>query len=118
MGLLSNIGNWFKHFFNTVKTDLETFASHAWTLLEPFIQAFFTEAEKEIIATLQTLALTAIQQVASQGMPTDKAKQDAFAQIMSDAVKAQGIQLTDSMTNWLREQALVIYKDWQAKQSA
>ena len=67
MGLLSNIGNWFKHFFNTVKTDLETFASHAWTLLEPFIQAFFTEAEKEIIATLQTLALTAIQQVASQG---------------------------------------------------
>jgi hypothetical protein len=114
MGLLANIGTWFSHFFKTLKQNLETFGQHAWTLLEPFITAFFSEAEKEIIASLQSLALTAVSQIATQGLPDSNAKRAAFSATMQAAAQAQGKTLTSQMENWLRENALAMYNAYSA----
>ena len=98
--------------------DLGTFAKHAWTVAEPFVQQFFSEAEQAILSSLQILAVTAIQQVASQGLPTTEAKQQAFSKIMQDAAKTQGLTLTNELEDDIRQMALRIYNAYTASTPA
>ena len=110
MGFLGNIITWVKSIFTTIGTTLKSFADRAWDAFQPFMDAVFTEAKKEIIESLQDIAIVAIQQVMAQGLLTDKAKQKAFADILQKAAKDEGLELKDSMLNFLRETALTIYK--------
>jgi hypothetical protein len=107
MGLIS----WFKSLFDKVGK----FIKKAWNLASPFLKEVLSESANLALKALQDLAITAVQQVASQGLPTDEAKQKAFADYMKKAVKEKGIELKDSELNLLRETAVAIYKKAQGK---
>jgi hypothetical protein len=106
MGLIASIGNWFKSLFNKVGA----FIAKCWNLASPFLKEMLSASAKNALAVLQTLAIQAVEYVAGQGLPTDEAKQKAFADYMKTALKKKGLELKDSELNLLRETALAIWK--------
>lgn len=100
------IGDLFKALFNRARA----FISRAWALAKPFLGQILSETANNIIASLQDLAVEAVSYVATQGLPTDEAKQKAFATYMAEKAKDQVGKLSTSQLNLLREMALAIYK--------
>lgn len=80
-----------------------------WKLAEPFLQQVLSQTAQSVWASLQALAIEAVKYVETQGLPTDKAKQDAFLAYMQGKAKEQVTVLKDSEINLLRETALAIY---------
>ncbi len=83
--------------------------SKLWTLAEPFLQQVLSQTAQSVWGSLQALAIEAVQYVETQGLPTDKAKQDAFLAYMAGKAKDQVATLKASEINLLRETALAIY---------
>jgi len=106
MGFFSAIGNFFKSLFNKAGALI----SRLWTLAKPFLQEVLSETASNIFESLKSLAVEAVGYVASQGLPTDQAKQDAFVAYMTTKAKDQVSVLKTSEINLLRETALAIYK--------
>lgn len=105
MSIFKNIWSWItggaKH--------LGDLAGKLWTLAEPFLKQILSETAQSVWSSLQTLAVEAVQYVATQGLPTDQAKQDAFVAYMTSKAKDQVAVLKTSEINLLRETALAIY---------
>ncbi len=106
MFLLSAIGN----FFHALADKVGAFISKMWTIAQPFLKEVLSKSAQNALSALQDLAIAAVQQIASQGLPTDEAKQKAFADYMKAAAIQKGIELKDSEINLLRETALAIWK--------
>jgi len=111
-----NIISWFKSWVSTEAKTFEDYAQHAWSLLEPFIMGALQHLGQDEIAALKDIALTAVQTVEAQGLPTSIAKAEAWAAIVGAEAVKQEIQVGEDMLNWLRENALQILKSWQATQ--
>lgn len=112
-----NIITWFKNWVSTEERTFEDYAQHAWSLLEPFIMGALQHLGTDEIAALKDIALTAVQTVEAQGLPTSIAKAEAWAAIVGAEAIKQEIQVGEDMLNWLRENALQILKSWQATQT-
>lgn len=106
MGLFSAIGSFFKNLFGKAGSLIQKY----WELAKPFLQEFLSQSANMALTALQALAIQAVQQIASQGLPTDEAKQKAFAEYMKQALKDKGLTLKDAELNLLRETALAIWK--------
>ena len=106
MGMFSAIGNFFKGLFNKVGATI----TKMWKLAEPFLQEVLSQTAQSVWASLQSLAVEAVQYVGTQGLPTDQAKQDAFVAYMTEKAKDQVTVLKASEINLLRETAVAIYK--------
>lgn len=85
-------------------------AANLWILAKPFLQEVLSQTAQSVWASLQALAIDAVQYVEQQGLPTDQAKQDAFAAYMASKAKDQVAALKTSELNLLRETALAIYQ--------
>lgn len=109
-----NIIAWFKSWVSTEVKTFEDYAQHAWSLLEPFIMGALGHLGQDEIAALKDIAMTAIQTVEQQGLPTSAAKAEAWAVIVGAEAVKQEIAVGADMLNWLRENALQVYKSWQA----
>lgn len=106
MGILGSIKNWFISLFSKAKSLI----AKAWDLATPFLKQILSTTASNVISSLQTLAVEAVAYVASQGLPTDEEKQDAFVAYMKEKAEAQVSSLKTSELNLLREIALAIYK--------
>ncbi len=82
MGILSFFSNMFKKAHDKI--------AGAWKILQPVLVQVFQAELGVAVAGLRDLALQAIAQVATQGLPTDDAKRKAFCDYMKDALKKQG----------------------------
>ena len=102
MGIIT----WFKSLFNKVGASIKKI----WTLASPFLNEVLSESAKNVWSGLQDLAIEAVKQIATQGLPNDEAKQKAFKDYMAQAAKDELSQLKDSEINLLRETAVAIYK--------
>ena len=102
MSIFSAISNFFKGLFDKVKK--------LWGVVKPFLQEIFNQSTQAVLASLQTLAIEAVQYVAAQGLPNDQAKQEAFKAYMLDKAKEQVNLLKDWQLNLLREIAVAIWK--------
>ncbi len=102
MGLRS----WFKSLFDKVGA----FIKKAWKLANPFLQEVLSRTAQEIWKSSQDLFITAVEYVATQGLPTDEDKQKAFKDYMAQNAKDELNQLKASELNLLREMALAIWK--------
>jgi len=111
MGLFATIKNWFQGLLD--KTG--AFISKMWTLAQPFLKEMLNQTAQTALKALQELAIQAVKQISTQGLPTDEAKQKAFAEYMKNAVKDKGIELKDFEINLLRETAVAIWKQAQEK---
>ena len=109
MGFWANVGNFFKSMFNKAGA----FISKMWTLAKPFIQEALSETAQLVWSKSQSLLVEAISYVASQGLPTDEAKREAFKTYMKEKSEVAIDELKDSELNLLREMALAIYKKTQ-----
>jgi phage-related protein len=109
MGIMANIGNFFKNMFSKVGN----FISKMWTLAKPFIQEALSKTAQEVWSKSQSLLIDAVAYVASQGLSTDEAKQEAFKTYMKEKSEVAIDELKDSELNLLREMALAIYKKTQ-----
>ena len=106
MGLIAWIKSWFSKAASIVKK--------LWTLAEPFLKELLSASAKAAFDSLKSLAVEAVTYVATQGLPTDEAKQDAFVAYMTSKAKETVSALSTSELNLLRETALAIYKASQA----
>lgn len=113
----ANIIAWFRSWVSTEARTFEEYAQHAWSLLEPFILGALGHLGQDEIAALKDIALTAIQTVEAQGLPTSIAKAEAWAIIVGAEAVKQEIQVGEDMMNWLRENALQVYNSWIATQT-
>lgn len=102
MGLIA----WFKSLFSNIGKII----NKAWNLVNPFLKEVLSATASKVIESLQGLAIEAVKYVATQGLPTDEAKQKAFKDYMANAAKDQVSQLKDYEINLLRETAYAIYK--------
>lgn len=102
MGLIK----WFKSLFDKIGTVIKK----AWNLASPFLNEVLSETAQNIWKSSQDLFIAGIQYVATQGLPTDESKQNAFKDYMTKAAKEKVVQLKGSELNLLREMALAIYK--------
>jgi len=102
MGLIS----WFKGLFNRTGALI----LKMWNLAEPFLKELLSASANAAFNSLKALAIEAAGYVATQGLPSDKAKQDAFKAYMVNKAKDQVAVLKDSEINLLRETAVAIYK--------
>lgn len=102
MGLIS----WFKSLFDKAKATV----SRLWDLAKPFLQEALSATSAAVFASLKSLAVEAVGYVAGQGLPTDKAKQDAFKAYMVSKAKDEVGALKDYEINLLRETAVAIWK--------
>jgi len=109
MGIMANISNFFKSFFNKAGA----FIGKMWTLAKPFIQEALSATAQAVWEKSQGLLVDAVAYVAAQGLPTDKAKQEAFKNYMQEKSEIAISDLKDSELNLLREMALAIYKKTQ-----
>ena len=105
MGLI----NWFKGLFSNVGSKIRKM----WNLAQPFLKELLSASANAAFDSLKSLAIEAATYVATQGLPTDKAKQDAFKTYMVDKAKDEVAVLKDSEINLLRETAVAIYKKTQ-----
>lgn len=112
-----NIITWFRTWVSTEEKTFEEYAQHAWSLLEPFIVGALQHLGQDEIAALKDIALTAIQTVENQGLPTSISKVEAWAAIVTAEAVKQEIEVGADMLNWLRENALQVFKSWQATQT-
>lgn len=115
--LWKNIVAWFKNWVSADVRTFEEYAQHAWSLLEPFIMGALQHLGQDEIAALKDIALTAVQDVEAQGLPTSIAKAEAWAAIVVVEATKQEIIVGADMLNWLRENALQVLKSWQATQT-
>jgi hypothetical protein len=106
MGIFSAIGNWFMGIIDKVKALI----SKLWGLAKPFLREVLSRAAQMAWETLKDLLIEAAQYVATQGLPTDEAKQKAFKDYMILKAKDEVEQLKDSEFNMLREMAVAIVK--------
>ena len=106
MGLMANI----KYFFIGLFDKTGAAIKKLWTLAKPFLQEVLRESAQRAFESLQTLAIEAVKYVLTQGLPSDKAKQDAFKDYMVGKAKDQVDLLKDYEINLLRETALAIVK--------
>lgn len=113
----NNIITWFRSWVVKEVRTFEEYAQHAWSLLEPFIVGALQHLGQDEIAALKNIALTAVQTVESKGLPTSIAKIEAWAAIVGAEVVKQELKVGADMLNWLRENALQIFKSWQATQT-
>lgn len=113
----ANIIAWFRNWVSTEERTFEEYAQHAWSLLEPFIVGALQHLGQDEISALKDIALTAVQTVESQGLPTSIAKVEAWAVIVGAEAVKQEIEVGADMLNWLRENALQVFKSWQATQT-
>lgn len=102
MGIFTGIGNFFKGLFSRV--------TKLWDIAKPFLKEVLSRSAQAALTSLQSLAIDAAQYVARQGLPDDKAKQDAFKAYMISKAKDQVDILKDSEFNLLRETAVAIVK--------
>lgn len=100
------LGSWIKRLFSK----LGSFIKKAWNLAQPFIKEVLSKTAQQVWATSQGLLIEAVQYVATQGLPTDKAKQEAFKEYMKNKSGLAIEELKDSELNLLREMALAIWK--------
>lgn len=115
--LWKNIVAWFRSWVSADVRTFEDYAQHAWSLLEPFIMGALQHLGQDEIAALKDIALTAVQEVESQELPTSIAKVEAWAAIVVAEATKQEIIVGADMLNWLRENALQVLKSWQATQT-
>ena len=106
MGVFSKIGDFFKSVFGKAKT----FIKKAWELATPFFKEILRASTAAAFESLKELAIEAVKQIATQGLPTDDAKRKAFADYMKVATEKEGIELKDYELNLLRETAYAIWK--------
>lgn len=81
-----------------------------WIIAKPFLEQVLSQTASNALSSLQALAIAAVSQIASQGLPTNDAQRKAFEDYMKAQTQAQGIILKDSELNLLRETALAIFK--------
>ena len=81
-----------------------------WNLAKPFLQEALSKTAAAAWEALQELAIEAVKYVASQGLPTDQAKRDAFQAYMTSKAKDQVAVLKGYEFNLLRETAVAIWK--------
>lgn len=102
MWLFTGIKNFFIGLFDKIKK--------LWNVAQPFLQEVLSKTASAGLSSLQALAIEAVQYVATQGLPTDTAKQDAFKAYMANKAKDQVSALKDYEINLLRETAFSIWK--------
>ena len=106
MSLWTKIVNW----FHSQADKVGAFISKMWTLAEPFLKEVLSQTASNALASLQSLAIAAVTQIATQGLPDDDTKRKAFENYMKAKLQEQGMVLKDSELNLLRETALAIVK--------
>ncbi len=102
MGLFS----WFRSLFGKIRATIKWF----WTLANPFLKEVLSETAQNLWLSTQALFVEAAQYVATQGLPTDEAKREAFAAYMKERLGNQISELKTSELNLLREMAVAIAK--------
>ena len=102
----NNIGDFFRGMFDKIRA----FIQKAWRLASPFLREVLSRTAQMAWETLKDLLIEAAQYVATQGLPTDEAKQKAFKDYMILKAKDKVEQLKDSEFNMLREMAVAIVK--------
>lgn len=102
MGIFSAIKNWWLGIWDKVKK--------LWNVAKPFLQEVLSRSASAALASLQALAIEAVKYVSEQGLPTDKAKQDAFKKYMLEQAGEEVSELKDYEINLLRETAVAIWK--------
>jgi len=111
MSVFSSIGSFFHGLFDKAGA----FVAKMWNLAKPFLKEVLSQTASNALSSLQALAIAAVTQIASQGLPTDDAKRKAFENYMKAELAKQGIVLKDAEMNLLRETTLAI---WKASQGA
>jgi hypothetical protein len=103
---IAAIGNFFHSLFDKAGA----FIKKMWNLAEPFLSQMLSQTAANALDSLQALAIAAVSQIATQGLPNDDAKRKAFADYMKAKLQEQSIVLKDSELNLLRETAVAIWK--------
>jgi hypothetical protein len=106
MSIFSAIGSWIHGLFDKAAATINKY----WTLVKPFLMEVLSQTASNALASLQSLAIAAVTQIATQGLPDDDAKRKAFENYMKAQLQAQGLVLKDSEMNLLRETAVAIAK--------
>ena len=105
------LGNWIWSVFNK----LGAFLKKAFNTAKPFIAEMLSKTAQNIWNNAQPLLMEAVAYVASQGLPTDQAKQDAFKKYMQQKSTIALNDLKDQELATIREMALAIWKKSQEK---
>lgn len=82
----------------------------AWRKLAALLKVIFRGALLLAWAEFQELAIAAAQEVATKGLPTDEEKRHEFERIMREKTRESGKRLSDSLLNYLREEAVLYLK--------
>jgi hypothetical protein len=86
-------------------------AVFAWNSIVPFLKEIFKGIVLIVFQGGMDLALEAVKTIAAQGLPTDEAKQKAFADTMMPKLKEKGMAVGNSTLNLLRESAVAYLKN-------
>lgn len=113
MAKQKEIGMGFFAWFKSLFSNTGALIKKMWKLVEPFLTELLSASSKIAFDALKGLAVEAVAYVSTQGLPTDKEKQDAFKNYMINKASDKVNELKDSEINLLRETAVAIYKKTQ-----
>ena len=100
------LGNWIWSIWDKVNAFLKRF----WTKASPALKEVLGEVAYLLWEKGQALLVEAVAYVAAQGLPTDKAKQDAFEEYMKEKSEIAIDEIKDDEFAIIRNLALAAWK--------
>lgn len=100
------LGNWLWSLWDKVNAFIKRF----WVKVSPALKEVLGNGAYMLWEKSQTLLMEAVAYVASQGLPTDKAKQDAFKKYMQEKSEIAIDEIKDNDFAIIRDLALAAWK--------